>query len=275
MPMTYARVSFALFLVAVLSACGSATLIELNNDFARLSEQAANAERQLRDDDLSDIEFATLIEVNRLSFAQNGNRAVVAAEEASSPQSRASFINLAVRSYLNSGPVADDRIPDLVEQGTSVCKAPELQGLNALPVTCGYFHIVTPQAINNEAQRTLEALARKAIANRDSAEDGPLSADDGIALRGAFDLFIGQISEIDQASTKGDLASVDPRFKDAIARQKLIFFCNAVDAFVRYDDVVPTGPEWDRNVAIADSARDLRQAEARLGITSRNDACSG
>lgn len=275
MPMTYARVSFALFLVAVLSACGSATLIELNNDFARLSEQAANAERQLRDDDLSDIEFATLIEVNRLSFAQNGNRAVVAAEEASSPQSRASFINLAVRSYLNSGPVADDRIPDLVEQGTSVCKAPELQGLNALPVTCGYFHIVTPQAINNEAQRTLEALARKAIANRDSAEDGPLSADDGIALRGAFDLFIGQISEIDQASTKGDLASVDPRFKDAIARQKLIFFCNAVDAFVRYDDVVPTGPEWDRNVAIADSARDLRQAEARLGITSRHDACSG
>ena len=267
------RACLSLFLVAVLSACGSVTLIELNNDFARLSEQAADAERRLRDGDLGAIEFATLIEVNRLSFAQNGDKAVDAAADAGSPQSRASFLNLAVRSYLNSGPIADGKIPDLVDQGISLCQAPDLQGLNALPVTCGYFHIVTAQAINNEALRLLETLSNKAIANRDSAEEGPLSADDGLALQGAFDTFIEQISQIDEAGAVVDLANADPRFEDALERQKTIFFCNAFDALFRYDDVVESGPDWDREAARAESAARLSQAQSSLAIPSPDSAC--
>jgi len=148
MTRTTLRSAFGLFCLAALAACGSVDLIELNNNFTELSRQTAEAERSLDTGAIDRVEYENLVEVNRVSFEENGDRAVAAAGEADSPRQQVSFLNLAVRSYLSSGPAADTKIPDLAEQGIELCADEALQGLNALPVTCGYFHIGSAQAVS-------------------------------------------------------------------------------------------------------------------------------
>jgi hypothetical protein len=273
MTRTTLRSAFGLLCLAALAACGSIDLIELNNNFTQLSQQSAEAERSLRAEEIDRVEYENLVEVNRVSFEENGDLAVEAAGEADSPRQKVSFLNLAVRSYLNSGPAADTKIPDLAEQGIELCADEALQGLNALPVTCGYFHIVSTQAVSNEALRDLEALAVKAAAKPPGS--GPsLTAEEAAILRRAFDRFLSQIGQIDKAAAEIDLANADLQLAAAIERQKLIFYCNADDALALYPETPPAGPAWDRAAALSEDDERLSSTQQALGIADPFSACS-
>lgn len=266
------RLGLGVMVAAALSACGSVNLIDLNNNFAQLSAQAADAERRHDGGALNDVEHESLIEVNRQSFAENGDMAVEAAGEADSPRSKASFLNVAVRSYLQSGAVGDSKIPDLVDQGLEACKDPSLQGLDGLPVTCGYFHLAIPQAINNETLRSVEALNRKAVAKQVSGGPRPLSAADGQALNEAFDRFLAQIEAIEAAREKIALGDADPRFAQAIQRQKQIFFCNAFSTLALFGRA-ESGPDWDREAARSAAQARSDAAEGSVGIETPSAEC--
>jgi hypothetical protein len=272
MTITTLRSAFGLLCLAALAACGSIDLIELNNNFTQLSQQSAEAERSLRDNEIDRVQYETLVEVNRVSFEENGDKAVEAADEAATLRQQVSFLNLAVRSYLNAGAPADTKIPDLAEQGIELCADEDLQGLNALPVTCGYFHIVSAQAVSNESLRDLDALAVKAAANPPGSGP-PLSAEDAAVLQRAFNRFLAQIGEIDKAAAEIDLANADPQLAVAIERQKVIFYCNAFDALARYGDTPPTGPDWDRAAALSADKTTLDSTRQALGIADPFSAC--
>jgi len=273
MTRTTLRCAFGLLWLAALAACGSVDLIELNNNFTELSRQTAEAERSLDTGAIDRVEYENLVEVNRVSFEENGDRAVAAAGEADSPRQQVSFLNLAVRSYLSSGPAADTKIPDLAEQGIELCADEALQGLNALPVTCGYFHIVSAQAVSNEALRDLEALAVKAAAKPPGS--GPsLSVEEAAVLRRSFDRFLSQIGQIDKAAAEIDLANADPQLGAAIERQKLIFYCNADDALALYPETPTAGPAWDRAAALSEDDERLKSTQQALGIADPFSACS-
>lgn len=267
------RCGLALLVALALGACESVNLIELNGNFAQLSAQAADAERDLNERRISDADYDTLIEVNRESFAVNGDMAVEAAGEAETPRSKASFLNLAVRSYLRSAALRDRRIPDLAQQGRDLCRGAAFQGVNDLPVTCGYFHIVEVQAVANEATRRVTELSRKARNNRGPGDPPPLSAEEGRDLDAALNLLLDQVDAIERAKAGIDFDNADPKFKAVIPRQKVFFFCNADEALARYPDVVKSGPDWDRDARRQEAEARLDSVEADLGITSRSHAC--
>lgn len=266
------QLGLGVLVIAALSACESNKLIDLNNNFVLLSKQAAEADRSHEDGILNDVEHESLIEVNRMSFAENGDLALEAAGAADSLRSEASFLNLAVRSYLQSGAVADSKIPGLVQQGLEVCKDPDLQGLNGLPVTCGYFHIVIPQAINNETLRTVEALNRKALANQVDGGPRPLTATDGQALTDAFDRFLAQIDAVEAVRNQIAFGDADPRFAQAVQRQKQIFFCNAFGTLALFGRA-ESGPDWDREAARSIAQMRADAAETVVGFESPSSEC--
>lgn len=271
MTRTMLRSALGLLFLAATAACSSIDLIELNNNFAQLSQQSAEAKRSLHAEEIDRVQYETLVEVNRVSFEENGDMAAEAAGEADSPRQKVSFLNLAVRSYLNSGPRADTKIPDLAEQGIELCADKALQGLNALPVTCGYFHIVSAQAVSNEALRDLEALAVK---DEENPGPGPsLTAAEGAVLRQSFDRFLSQVGEIDKAAAEIDLANADPQLAAAIDRQKLIFYCNAEDALALYPETPLTGPAWDQEKAFSEDDERLSSVQQALGIADPFTAC--
>ncbi len=118
-------------------------------------------------------------EMERLEadFAANGDRAVKAAEEADTDQSKASLLNVAVRSYLKAGGAKDQDLLSSQEKGLNSCS--RLSGDNALPATCGYFYIVVPQAINNEWARKIYVIERK---QKKLADDEWSPVEDGKTL---------------------------------------------------------------------------------------------
>lgn len=270
---TILRFGLGVLLIACLAACGGRELIKLNDQFDMLTEKAVDVEQRLREGELDQTEYNALIGENWQSFAENGDRAVNASGEDDSPQGKASFLYLAVRSYLGSGPIADTKIPDLVRQGIELCNTTEMQGLNALPTTCATFYFATAQAISNEAQRTVAELSRQSQLNASSDGAPTLTAEDGLALRAAFGLFIAQIEEIDRAVDSVDQTNVDPAFLSALGERKVVFFCNAVKTRAHFDDVVETGAGWNLEATLEESLEEVRQAQAALDIGSPSNTC--
>jgi hypothetical protein len=273
------RTVLGLVLITALGACEATSLMELNTNFDQLVEQAEEHETLISPSSKNaienEMEYAMLMEVNQESFAANGHAALAAAEETDDPRNEASFLNLAARSYLKSGPVAEARVPDIAERGISLCKTDAFKGLNALPVTCGYFHIVVPQAVANKINRDLLSLARKARDNREISDTPPLSANDGRLLQNSIRDVLLEVEQIEKAEPLIDLKNSDPRFARAIDRQKLILFCNANGAIGYFKEVVERDQDWERTGARTSSQQFLDKARSRLGIKDPAVTCRG
>lgn len=267
------RFAAAAGLCLALGACQSATLIELNRDFVTLSQQQAEAKRLNDQGVLGSTDYGSAVEGYQAEFAKNGQKAEESAKRAETPQNKASFLNVAVRSYLKSGPQGDFKIPDLAEQGLEQCASEEMQGLNALPVTCGYFHVVVPQAVNNETVRDIAPLQRKAKRVRKSSEF--LVADEGKRLEIGFGTFLDQIDALERARPNIDWDNVDPAFQEVFEGQKRIFFCNAWDTRRYFSDVVETGPGWNREEAKSRTGTRLEQTQQLAGVTQPSADCAG
>ena len=259
-------------LCVALAACESVTLIELNRDFVSLSQQEAEAKRLNDQGVLGFADYQAAVEGYQAEFAKNGKKAEESAEQAETPQNKASFLNVAVRSYLKSGPLGDFKIPDLAEQGLEQCSSEEMQGLNALPVTCGYFHLVVPQAINNETVREVAPLQRKAKRIRPSG--GFLDAEEGKQLESGLGTFLDQVDALERASPNIAWDNVDPAFRKVFERQKRIFFCNAWDTRRYFSDVEETGPGWNREEAKDRTGTRLRESQQLVGVTQPSADCA-
>ncbi len=247
----------AIGMAMLLSACESSTLLELNSNFVALSEAHVASASRLRGDNGPDAaSFSAAFENVQVAFAENGDKAVVAAKMAESAQMKVSFLNIAVRSYLKSGPVADHKIVDLTRQGIGLCKTEALSGLNSLPVTCGYFHLVGPQAVANAELRSVKFLESKAKrldvlrqANRLEKEKAKLSISEGIELDKSARSILDQIESLDKSRNKINWDAVDPNFKIIFDRQSDIFICNASDIAQYIKRFVRKNSAWDREKA--------------------------
>lgn len=239
------RLCFGALIIVGLAACQSATLIDLNREFVSLVQQTEEAKRLHRSGVLDTPNFDAAIEGYRVAFAETGDKAADAAGKAQTPQNKASFLNVAVRSYLKSGPFGDAKIPDLVAQGHKECSAKGMQDLKALPVTCGYFYIAVPQAVNNEWQREVVVLQRRAKDLR-TPPRRYLTASEGQRLKRAFAAFIGQLEAIETGTREIDLTNADQRLRAVIYRQQDIFLCNARSTRLLLDDVVKKDGPWER-----------------------------
>lgn len=239
------RLCFAALIAAGLAACQSVTLIDLNREFVALVQQSEEAKRLYRTGGLDRPNYDAAVDGYRVAFAQTGDKAVDAAGKARTPRNKVSFLSLAARSYLKSGQVGDAKIPDLAARGRKECAAKGMEGLNGLPVTCGYFYIVTPQAVSNEWQRKVEVLRRR-VQKPPNQPRGVLTASDGQALKRAFAGFIGQLDAIETNMRQIDLANADQRFRGVIYRQQNIVLCNARRTRRLTLDVDPKDRSWDR-----------------------------
>lgn len=273
MPKTMIRLFLALPIVAALAACDAIRLNGLNDDFVAYSAESVEFNRQLGKGDLSQTEFDSLISQTRMKFAENGDKALEYARETDSLANRVSFLGVAMRNYLSSGPIAETKVPDLAEQGIELCQRDELKGENAQPVTCGYFHIGPHQAVANEAKRELDQLVQKAERDRVPGGPRPLTAEDGERLHRAFLQFIAQIQAIDEAMLEIDIENAGPDFEMAISRQKIRIFCNAHTALFRFPDVVDSGANWDQVERENESKSALARMQEVLGIESPHATC--
>lgn len=260
-------------LAVATSACQGITLIQLNREFVTLAQQEHEAHRLRESRELDQANYESALEGIQVAFRENGDRAVEAADGADTPQSKVSFLNVAARSYLMSGNAGDTEIPDIAQQGRDECEGQALQGLNALPVTCGYFHLVVPQAILNEAQRAVGMLKKRAAVAQNASPRGYLPAEDGRRLEAALNSSLAQVQAIDGAETEIDWTNADPDFRQAFDRQKTIAFCNAYFAWALLDDIQAVGPDWNRDATKAATDAQLDAAQTQLGIVSRAGAC--
>ena len=233
-------------LIGGLTACESATLIDLNKDFVTLMQQTEEAKQLHRSRVLDTTNFDSAIEGFRVAFAETGKKAVESANKAETPQNKASFLNVAVRNYLKSRPVGDTKVPDLAKQGIAACTSKDIRGLKALPVTCGYFYIVVPQAISNEWQRKVTVLQRQAEELRKPPRKFLTSAQ-GKQLQEAFGRFIGQLDALETTAQKIDWTNADKKLREGFNRQQDIFLCNARGAHLLLTHARKTDGTWDRD----------------------------
>lgn len=252
--------NLAALLISALTACASTTLLELNQEFVNLTQQTEQAKSLKEVGDLDAADFESVIQGYRAAFVENGKRAEDSARKAKTAQNRSSFLNVAVRSYLKSGPLGESRIPDLAEQGIRECASKAMQGLNALPVTCGYFHVVVPQAVNNELSRKLVILIKKEEMLRGNGIQ--LSVNDGKALRAIIDQLLEQVDALNNAHNKIIKTDADPDFEKFVVNQQHIIFCNAEDAQLLINQTVKIGDDWNRKAVLAETKNllsDVRQ----------------
>jgi hypothetical protein len=233
--------SVTVILGFTLLGCASVNLINANQEFTSLMQQAAQAERLLNDHTFDQASYESAMEGLQLAFANNGDVAVKAAAAATTDQSKASLLNVAARSYLKSGPVAETKIPAIADEGLATCS--RLSGLDALPTTCGYFHIVVPQAINEDWARQVDAIkAREPM----FAGQQPLSVADGKLLVRATEAFFAQLDALSSVENKLDLASAGEGLTKVFYNQQNIFFCNAQSALISLRLVVEAADGWNR-----------------------------
>lgn len=271
------RLVLGMVLLFALGGCSSVSLVEGNRDFVALVQQSNEAKRLHEAGTLDDASYESANEGYRTAFAEAGQKAVAAAEKADSDQAKASFLNLAVRNYLLAGPAGEVEVPTLSEEGLAVCGKETMQGLNGLPVTCGYFHIATAQAVNNEWARKVAGIKREAARARRRSPPEKLDSAKGLELERAHEAFLGQLVELEGNEQKIDWDNAPQRFREVFNRQQNIVYCNAEIAVLLLSDVVPSGAGWDR--AAVQSSLEKAEADARRMLEAREgglpeDTCS-
>ena len=253
--------SVTLILAFALLGCASVHLLNANQEFTSLMQQAAQADQLLNEHTLDRPSYESTMEGLRIAFANNGDVAVKAARAATTDQSRASLLNVAARSYLKSGAVAEAKIPTIADEGLDACS--RLSSLDALPTTCGYFRIVVPQAVNEDWARQVDAVKAR---EPKFAGQQPLSVEDGKLLVRASEAFFGQLDALSGIENKLDLATAGEGLTKVFYDQQNIFFCNAQSALISLRLVVETGDGWNR---AAEESR-LRASESTHLATLRN-----
>ena len=270
------RLLAAGLLLALLGACGAATLIQLNTTFVDLSKNNSDLESMRKSGGLAELNYEAAVEGLRQRFAENGDAAVDAAKKADKAAAKVSFLNVAARSYLESGPVADGKIPTISDEGRTLCQGDELKGLNALPTTCGYFYIVDAQAISNEQTRSQKALVRAAAAAR--AKGGELSVESAKRIVATFRGYGEARKVLAGGEGKIDWVNASPELRTVFLRQQDLIYCNAADVPLLLPDAPQTGPDWDRHKADEEMTAALGQWIAALrqrpGGFDRAKACA-
>lgn len=239
-------------LALLLMGCESARLLNANQQFTSLMQQEAQAKQLLNDQTLDETAYDSALEGLRVEFAENGDVAATAARSATTDQSKASLFNVAARSYLKSGALADSKIPAIADEGLDACS--RMSGLETLPTTCGYFFVVVPQAVSNDWTRQVDAVKRRANA---LPNDGTLSVEDGKLLVRAAEGLFGQLDALSSAEQKID-RNAGENLTKSIHIQEDKIFCNARSALISLRLVVETGEGWNRT-----------NEEARVRVTER------
>lgn len=236
-----APISHCLFIALVITGCASVKLLNSNKEFVSLMQQSAEATRLHDTAVLDAITYASAMEGLQSEFAANGDNAVKAAKAAKTDPAKASLLNVAVRSYLKSGGARDMQLLASADTGLDACS--RLSDLDALPTTCGYFHIVIPQAVSNEWQRKTAIVKRKQAT---LANDEMLTAEDGKTLIASARGFLAQLTALENARPKIDFDNAGENLTLAFERQQNIFFCNAQSALISLRLVVETGVDWNK-----------------------------
>jgi hypothetical protein len=194
----------ALVAATLLAGCQSANLIELNNQYIDLIKQQ-NEIAGLVDNGLGPTDATAIRTGIRDQFANIGDEALKIATDAAAKtrnattdtdkikarRNEASFLSLAVRSYLSSGEIADHKVVPPCERGIHACQS--LTGLQGLPTTCGYFHIAQFVGIHNEAIRKARPVLSRARALKAGQK---LPTVDGRSLEASINAVIAQLSAL-------------------------------------------------------------------------------
>ena len=256
------RTSLYLALICLVGGCASVKLLNTNQEFVTLMQQSAEARRLHREGTFDQYAYDAAMEGLRASFDANGDEATKAAEAAETDQSKASLLNVAARSYFQSGAVGEGKILAIADEGKKTCA--RMNDLGDLPTTCGYFHMVLPQAINDEWQRKINPIVER-IDGLASEEN--LSVDEGKTLVRATEQFFAQLDALENAEGEIDFVNAGGNLRNSFSRQQDILFCNAQEAINSLDVVVPLGENWNRDdekaAAEATESRHLQKLNGR------------
>jgi hypothetical protein len=204
MSTTTKKLVFTIAVATVLSACQSANLIELNNQYINLVKQESEIDG-LVNNGLGAADAATIRTGIHSEFANIGDLAMKSADKAEaatknagleadkvkSRRNEASYLSVAVRSYLSSGRIADHKMVTPARRGIATCRG--LTGLQGLPTTCGYFHISRHVGAYNETIRAIRPVFGRALALKPGQR---LSTADGKALEIAYNSVVAQLKAL-------------------------------------------------------------------------------
>jgi hypothetical protein len=93
-----------------------------------------------------------------------------------------------------------------------------------------------------------------------------LSATEGQELKSAFNQFLDQIPEIDEARRNVDLGVAREDSRAVFDREKIIFYCNGLDALLGFPEVVESGPELNGETAEEAADARLKEVQALRGV---------
>lgn len=272
----------------ILSACEtvdvvqeSSSLIGLNKDFVALVDQLEKAEELLDQQQLDNEGYSYATEGIRSELQENGSKAEEEYAKTTRPRMQASFISVAVRSFLKSGYDKNSKVLALADTGKGICENSGLRGSDGLPTTCGYFYAAQWQAYSNSALRDLKQVLRaveKVVADADALL--PMSY--GKKLEKVFDDFVYALQKLTEEERLIIVPEADGLLTTFFYRQQDIFFCNARRAlrnlaYVGVDDVgVSSNDDWDlKKVSKRLSKVDKEESKklANRGVKFPRDTC--
>ncbi len=235
------RVRILIFAAAaiVLWACQSANLVELNSKYINLIKQQSEIDGLVKKG-LGPADAATMRTGIGTEFANIGDQAMKSADKAEavtrnakseaekvkSRRNAASYLSVAVRSYLSSGAIADHKIVTPAQRGIRACGG--LTGLQGLPTTCGYFHIARHVGAYNETIRNIRPIFSRARALKAGQS---LSTADGKALESAFNGIIARLKALTDTGGDADKiswAAAAKGLRTNFNTQQNKFLCNAI-----------------------------------------------
>jgi hypothetical protein len=257
----FARCCATVAAAVVLAGCESTSLIGANQEFVSLVERSEQAKALQATGEVDETNYALTMDALRQSFDANGRAAEAMAARTPDQNTRASFLNVAVRSYLKSGPLGEGKVPGLAEAGWQTCQSGSPPVMTMLPTTCAYFLVVTPQAVQNAQVRELAELRSRIRAARSS---GGAPVEDARALENLFVSLIRQVETLDERAASGAFSNANPRFLEAVYRQQDIMYCNADDARLAVLDMPESGEGWSRAEVEAGMKRDLDRVKGKL-----------
>jgi hypothetical protein len=245
---------FAAAAATVLLGCQSANLIDLNNQYINLFKQQGEIDGLVKNG-LGPAESATMRTGIRTQFANIGDEAMksaAAAETATknakseadkvkSLRNEASYLSVAVRSYLSSGQVADHKVVAPAARGIAACRG--LTGLQGLPTTCGYFHIAGHVGAYNETIRNIRPVFSRALALKAGQT---LSTTEGKALEAATNRILAQLKALTDTGAdpkKINWAEAGKGLKTNFNTQQTKFLCNAIRLQARIINAA-SDPTW-------------------------------
>ncbi|WP_169545120.1 hypothetical protein [Sneathiella aquimaris] len=238
----------------MLQGCQATTLLDLNKDYVTLAEQQAKNQHYSKDgvpyheQELVTEAYGLELEQLALKALESADEAASDAKSASDAQERnsalrneASFLNVSVRSYLSSGKVADHNVVSVANRGVDVCAG--LKGLEGLPTTCGYFHIVKMVALNNELARKTRALLRKAALLNQGEK---LTVEEGKILLGAHTGSVAAIVQLEKLRSGNTInwQEASKGLHDYLIDEQINLLCNAITYRGRILDA-KAGDGWD------------------------------